>query len=518
MDLLVSRFARRWVWLVVVVAAAALGFALFAGPAQAQFPGANGKIGFERSDYSPHAFSNGIWTVDPDGGNLSLLIPDSLPAWSADGTKIAFASTGGSWVASADGGNATFLTDGYDATWAPDGSKLAFTRNNAKDVRQLWVVNVDGTNPRLLRNGEAFDPSWSPDGTKIAYDAQGPTGAGQIWVVDADGRNPRLVAAPGFGADAPDWSPDGSSIAFESNHRIGIVDSDGSNVRFLEARRPDGQQVYVYRPVWSPDGTAFAFMAPLTNSALSDRIWISRTDGTNAVQVTNSPGEEFNDYPAWQPRPVIASPFSTVFQARPDHTESSRRAVTLTNHTGASVNVTGVALAGTDPLSFLADRDTCTGQALADGASCTVQVRFRPLGSGAKTAKLQFTDNGPGNPQTVALSGTATPGPWLQLSAQALKFGHWRLGTTAAPQSVTLTNIGTAGMRVTAITIDGANPSDFPGPIQNCLGITNLAPGHSCTAGATFHPTATGTRSASLSITDNAPRSPQRVTLYGTGT
>jgi hypothetical protein len=104
-----------------------------------------------------------------------------------------------------------------------------------------------------------------------------------------------------------------------------------------------------------------------------------------------------------------------------------------------------------------------------------------------------------------------TPGPWLQRSTQGLKFGRWPVGTTAPTQSVTLTNVGSAGMHITAISVQGANPGDFPGLTQNCLGLSRLAPGQSCTAGTAFRPTAVGTRTATLTIDDTTPRSPHRV-------
>jgi Tol biopolymer transport system component len=519
MSILVARWRSSSAGPLAVLAAMAIGSALLVAPAQAAFPGARGKIAFSRYDFANNTAD--IWTIDPDGGNPALLIPDGgLPAWSADGNRIAYntnVGTAGIWVANADGSNPTFLTSGFGAAWAPDGKQLAFTRYGLHPTGHLWVVNADGTNARQLRTGAIYDPSWSPDGKRIVYTMPKSNGTQDVWIADADGRNPALVASPRFGANEPDWSPDGSSIAFETEYRIEIVDPQGGNARFVDPTRPDGGRVQIYRPVWSPDGTAFTFMSALGGSSLTDRIWTAGADGSNAVTVSDAPPGSGDDFPAWQPRPATASPSSLVYQARPDHTESPRRTATLTNNTGGPVDVSGVALSGTGASSFLADRDTCTGQTLADGQSCTAQVRFRPLGTGAKVAKLEFSDDGPFSPQSVTLSGTGTPGPWLQLSAQALKFGHWRVGATAPVQSVTLTNVGSAGLHVGAISIEGANPADFPGLTQNCLGITNLTPGQSCSAGTAFRPTAIGTRAGTLTITHTAPKSPHRVLLTGTG-
>jgi FG-GAP-like repeat/Abnormal spindle-like microcephaly-assoc'd, ASPM-SPD-2-Hydin/Cep192 domain 4 len=216
--------------------------------------------------------------------------------------------------------------------------------------------------------------------------------------------------------------------------------------------------------------------------------------------------------------PAALSPASIAFKDRPDHTDSARHAVTLTNVASADLTVGGVAVRGTDASSFPSSGDTCSGHSLSTGQSCTVLVRFRPLGAGAKTAALRFSDSAIDSPQTVALSGTGTPGPWLERSVQALKFGHVHVGTTTATKTVTLSNIGSAPLTITDIAQEGTNPSDFPGLTQTCLGLTRLESGQSCTAGVAFAPTALGTRTATLTVTDTAPRQPHHIALNGTGT
>jgi hypothetical protein len=215
---------------------------------------------------------------------------------------------------------------------------------------------------------------------------------------------------------------------------------------------------------------------------------------------------------------VQLSPTSLTFAARPDHTTSGARTVTLTNVGGADLTIDGAAVTGTDAASFLASDDTCGGQGLATGQSCTVRVRFRPLGAGDKTARLRFTDSATDSPQSVLLSGAATPSPWLEGSVQGLKFGRIRVGSTSPAQSVTLTNVGSAPMTIGSIVADGTNPDDFVGLTETCTALGTLGPGQSCTASIAFRPTATGARSATLTITDSAPRNPHRVTLQGPGT
>jgi Putative Ig domain/HYDIN/CFA65/VesB-like, Ig-like domain len=111
--------------------------------------------------------------------------------------------------------------------------------------------------------------------------------------------------------------------------------------------------------------------------------------------------------------------------------------------------------------------------------------------------------------------GTGTPA--VTFSPTSLTFAARDIGTTSAPQSIAITNTGTAGLFINSAATRGANPLDFTQVSDGCSGLT-LAPGTSCSVSITFSPTATGTRSATFILTDNAPTSPQTVPITGTGT
>jgi len=105
--------------------------------------------------------------------------------------------------------------------------------------------------------------------------------------------------------------------------------------------------------------------------------------------------------------------------------------------------------------------------------------------------------------------------PVASLSPPALAFGNQPLNTTSAPQPVTLTNTGSATLSITSISVGGANSTDFA-QTNNCG--PQLAAGANCIIDVTFTPTATGSRSGSLAVSDNASGSPQTVSLSGVGT
>ena len=127
----------------------------------------------------------------------------------------------------------------------------------------------------------------------------------------------------------------------------------------------------------------------------------------------------------------------------------------------------------------------------------------------------------PGSSVTYDVSYSPTPGstmsvtpgtgrPIAGLSTRTLTFGGQLVGSTSAPQSVTLTNTGASVMAVASITASG----DFAE--TNTCG-TSLAVNASCTVSITFKPTTAGAHAETLTITDNSPDSPQVVTLSGTG-
>ena len=142
-----------------------------------------------------------------------------------------------------------------------------------------------------------------------------------------------------------------------------------------------------------------------------------------------------------------------------------------------------------------------------------MQVTFRPKIKGTRTGTLSFTDNAPGSPQTVPLTGAGTV---VQVGPGSLDFGNQPVGTRSAPQTITLTNLGQQPLTITAINLTGTNPADF-NRTTTCSFVTPLAPGASCTISVSFRPTATGSRTASVTIKDNGGGSPQQVPVSGTG-
>ncbi len=215
------------------------------------------------------------------------------------------------------------------------------------------------------------------------------------------------------------------------------------------------------------------------------------------------------------PTPVAPaiSPSSLSFPSTVAGASSAAQTVTVTNLGQAALNGT-ISVTGTNAADF-AQTNTC-GSSLAGGASCTISVTFTPTAAGTFTASLTGSASGVNYP-AVALSGTGTPAPVAQLSTTSAAMGSVAYGASSAPQTITLTDSGGAGLAVSAVAIGGADSGDFS-ESNTCSG-TTVAAGGTCTATVTFTPTALSQRTATLTFTDNAGAgTTQTVALSGSGT
>ncbi|WP_082938917.1 choice-of-anchor D domain-containing protein [Mitsuaria sp. 7] len=177
----------------------------------------------------------------------------------------------------------------------------------------------------------------------------------------------------------------------------------------------------------------------------------------------------------------------------------------------STITVSASRIAALGSLSAVASGDFAVqggscGATVPAGTSCTVGVVFQPTAAGARSGALTISHNGISTPIPITLSGTANVTLTAVLSADAttLAFGSQPLASASAARTVTLSNTGTASLDFSSIGVTGVHASDFTRGGSCAVG-TPLAVGASCTVTATFTPSATGGRTATLAVAAIAP-------------
>jgi TolB protein len=238
-----------------------------------------------------------IHVMDADGRAKTRIThrdpAGSTPAWSPDGSRIAFNGSSGSsvqlWVMDRDGENLRplgFQTLEFDVgafpdpDWSPGGGRIVLSYKE-----NIYVVNRDGTERRRLTRGSAedWDPSWSPAGRWIAF-----TRAPEIWRMRTNGTGKQALGT----GDDPDWSPNGKRIVFTVQQRTGRLDIYTMRADGTDRRRLTRSRANEYAPAWSPGGGRIAYTRGFPGA-----IWVMDRDGGNKHRLVRNAAA-----PSWSPR------------------------------------------------------------------------------------------------------------------------------------------------------------------------------------------------------------------------
>jgi hypothetical protein len=215
---------------------------------------------------------------------------------------------------------------------------------------------------------------------------------------------------------------------------------------------------------------------------------------------------------------VGITPGSLLFSNQAAHTVSAPQTVRLTNNLPSPLNIASITVSGANASDFT-ETSNCV-QNLPAGSSCSIEVTFTPVAVGTRTANLTIANGISPSPMQIQLNGTGVaPAPVVSLSSTEVSFGTQTLEVASAPQIVTLTNTGNANLIIQSVSLGGGSPADFV--IANgstCKNNATVAPSASCAIQLTFLPMTLGSRTAAVSITDNAAESPDMIGLSGTGT
>jgi TolB protein len=306
---------------VAVLVLTVLGLVAAPGPTQAKVAGPNGQIVFARSD--PAIDNSHIFTVNPDGTHEQQLFGTfaQIPRWSPDGARIAMICCDfglAPTIINADGSGFTQLPipPGFPIggcnVWSADGSRLGcgfggFDPPQPERDGMYTLRASDGSDPVQVTTqpGEDGVDDFSPDGSRIVFfriDYSRPEKAHTaLFIVNADGSGLRRLTSWGLGGFTASWSPDGQWILFDANFRLWVVHPDGSGLKKILIDT-GGRPYRAREPVWSPDGTMIALSMRILEDGAHRDIYTIRSDGSDLVQVTNSPTTD--EFPDWGTHPL----------------------------------------------------------------------------------------------------------------------------------------------------------------------------------------------------------------------
>jgi Tol biopolymer transport system component len=200
------------------------------------------------------AFQRGgaLFVARPTGENVRRLAvpgPALGPAWRPDGRRIAFSNGRDIYSVDVASGKVTRLTRttkpwlaNHTPAYSPNGKRIAFSRSTDAFNSDIFVMDANGRNLRRLTTsrgtdsvlGEEHAPAWSPDGRTIVFVTNRSQRSLELWRVGADGRNERAITrTPSRNEDTPRFSRDGGRILFTHDGRVAEMKLDGSGVREL---------------------------------------------------------------------------------------------------------------------------------------------------------------------------------------------------------------------------------------------------------------------------------------------
>jgi hypothetical protein len=196
--------------------------------------------------------------------------------------------------------------------------------------------------------------------------------------------------------------------------------------------------------------------------------------------------------------------------------EAANKSVTLKNNQTVALTIDAITgFSGGYALNSASSNCPMTPLTLAAGSSCTIGVTLTATSLGSQPGSVKVVHNAAGSPQSFALSGNAVAP--VVLSPTSLTFSAQQEGTTSAAKTVKVTNEQNVALSIGSVSITGADSSDFAVTSQCPIAPSTLGATKSCTLSVTFAPTATGTRTATMSLADDATGSPQTIALSGSG-
>ena len=418
--------------------------------------------------------------------------------------------------------SASTLTFGNQTQGAASSAQSVTLTNNSAQPLTITSIAVTGTNAAAFSEANTCGTSISASSSCTIFVTFNPTATGTLTatltITDSASATPEDISLSGTGEPpSATFSPTSLSFGTQTLGKtssaqlttltntsnlalsVGSLAVLGSNASDFAETNNCGTSLAA-----GANCTISVTFTPAVSGSLTADVGLSSNSSGVGTVSLNGTGAG----PA-----ASLSQTSITFGSQVVGSTSAVQTITLNNSGTAALSISGVALTGANSADF-AQTNTC-GSSVAAGASCSISVTFKPVAAGALAGSVTVTDNAAGSTQSVSLSGTGVNAvAAASLSQTSISFGNQAVGYTSPAQTISLTNSGNTALTISSIALSGTNPGDFAQ--TNTCG-SSVAAGASCTISVTFKPPATGSLTAAVTLTDNAPGNTQSISLSGTG-
>ncbi|MCU1382798.1 MAG: repeat protein [Acidobacteria bacterium] len=452
--------------------------------------------------------SNNVYVADTSNHTIRKITSAGVVT-----TLAGTASTRGASDGTGSGAQFFFPTGiGLDTS----GNLYVGDQNNNK-VRKITPAGVVSTLAGADNPQTAGEVVWA-DGAGGEARFRRPTGvavdlAGTVYVADELNHVIRKVTSAGSvttfaGAHGSSGSEDGvgsaarffrpNGVAVDSVGTVYVADTNNSTIRKITS---DGVVTTLAGEAGeggfadgSPPAARFSLPTALALDGLGN-LYVADTGNQTIRRIVLVPTAPAGAGPA-----ASLTPASLTFASQALNAASVTQRITITN-SGAAPLVFG-------SISTTAEfNQTNTCATLPVGATCTVDVAFRPTAGQLRTGALVLATNDPHSPTTIPMSGRGGF-PAFSFSPSPLLFANQPIGTTSGSLRIVLTNSGQDTLSIGSVATTG--------PFSPVTGCPTLNPAAGCNLDVTFTPTTAGIQSGLLIVTDTGG-SPHQVTLTGSG-
>ncbi len=400
------------------------------------------------------------------------------------------------------------LAGALDGGSALGGHLFVTTTANTAPTSSSWLDTALSPVTNDIANAHLFNPV-AFDISSIAVDTHDPTGATVYATVMGFGY-PHLYRSTDFGAH---WLNISANLPDAPANAV-LVDPNSANTVYIAL----DTGVYVTQSVttcattncWSLLGTGLP-NAPVISLQASANL--PTGTGLNGMLRAATYGRGIWATPlltATSPAvPAITlSSLTLTYPAQQVSTQSTAQTITVTSSGTSPLTIGSIAIAGD-----FSETDTCTGQTVPVGSTCTISITFTPTATGARSGLLTVYANIPTGQATASLTGTGTAAASIVFTPTSVIFAATTVNQSDPSQIVTVANTGGSVAALQTPVITGTAAGDFVITANTCT--ATLAASTACSIQITFTPSAAGTRFATLSITDSAGT--QTASLTGTG-